>query len=86
MIETMKMMNSVMNTPGEELPAVEAKDAFDANIQSPALLAMKAAIPHLEFKHRKTMSLLVKLIEIQRLIKLFDTGKEEVPNGYNGTA
>jgi len=85
-IETMKMMNNFMNTQGEELPAIEAKDAFDANIQSPALLAMKAAIPHLEPKQRKTMSLLVKLIEIQRLIKIFDTGTKEGANEYNGPA
>ena len=39
--------------------------------RSPAISAIKAALPHLEPHHRKTLGILVKLIELQNLLESY---------------
>jgi len=42
-------------------------EAYDACIQTPQLRAVKAAIPHMEPRHRRTLSIAVKLMELRHL-------------------
>ena len=47
---------------------------FDAAVQTDALKTIKAAIPHLEPRYRQNMSVLVKLIEIRKLLRFYGEG------------
>ncbi len=42
--------------------------AFDRELQSPAIRSIKAAIPYLDYKYQKNMGIIVKLMEMDRLI------------------
>lgn len=44
---------------------------YDNEIITPELKAVKSAIPHLELKYQKSLGILVKLIEIQKLFELY---------------
>lgn len=41
---------------------------FDRELQSPAIRSIKAAIPYLDYKYQKNMGIIVKLMEMDRLI------------------
>jgi hypothetical protein len=42
--------------------------AFDKELQSPAIRSIKAAIPYLDSKYQRNMGIMVKLMEMDRLI------------------
>jgi len=44
---------------------------FDEEIQTPAIKTIKAAIPYLEYKYQKNMGIMVKIIELDNLIKKY---------------
>ncbi len=42
--------------------------AFDRELQSPAIRSIKAAIPYLDYKYQRNMGIVVKIMEMDRLI------------------
>jgi hypothetical protein len=71
-VKTAKMIGGLMQN--EEQPNNEVKApavgmcAFDRELQSPAISSIKAAIPYLDCKYQKNMGIIVKLMEMDRLI------------------
>lgn len=49
------------------IPALTLCD-FDKELQSPAIRSIKAAIPYLDYKYQKNMGIIVKLMEMDRLV------------------
>lgn len=56
----------------EPVALEEPKDVnmqtFDREFQSPAIRSIKAAIPYLDYPYQKNMGIIVKLMEMDRLI------------------
>jgi hypothetical protein len=46
-------------------------DYFDHMVDSPALRSMKAALPFIELRYRRPLSVFIKLIEIQKLMDVY---------------
>lgn len=78
-VKTAKMLGEVMQSGNEEtnvqeitLPVEQSKEtgmcAFDKELQSPAIRSIKAAIPYLDYKYQKNMGIIVKLMEMDRLV------------------
>ncbi|MCL2852254.1 MAG: hypothetical protein FWE20_04355 [Defluviitaleaceae bacterium] len=64
--------------PGEDDDAFghAAKNGFyDTPILTPELVTIKSAIPHIERKYQKPLGILVKLIEMQRLMDFYGPEK-----------
>lgn len=83
MIEVVKLMKAMQ--PPQALSKVRAPfevkaprqeqpdpDFYDAPIHTPALRTIKAAIPHLDYRYQKNLGVMVKLIEIQRLLEMYN--------------
>lgn len=49
----------------------EIKESFEQNNTTPAINSIKAAIPYLDIKYQKNLGIIVKLIEIERLLNNF---------------
>lgn len=56
---------------------------FDNDLQTPAIRTIKAAIPHLEYKYQKNMGILVKVIELDNLLKKYKNMTVEVQSNVN---
>lgn len=56
---------------------------FDNDLQTPAIRTIKAAIPHLEYKYQKNMGILVKVIELDNLLKKYKNMTVEVQGTTN---
>jgi hypothetical protein len=54
--------------PGPSGSSDSIKEELEARLRTPELVTIKSAIPLLEPKYRRNMKILVKLIEIQRLM------------------
>ena len=83
-VKTAKMLGEVMqdNRTVNKEPVTEVKEdpkaesteseitlcAFDKELQSPAIRSIKAAIPYLDYKYQRNMGIIVKLMEMDRLI------------------
>lgn len=64
--------------PGREITLC----AFDRELQSPAIRSIKAAIPYLDYKYQRNMGIIVKLMEMDRLINHYtvlatESGKDK---------
>jgi len=46
---------------------------YDTPILTPELIAIKSALPHIERRHQQSLGILVKLVELQRLIKFYES-------------
>jgi len=57
--------------PQPEPPSAQAFAFYDDPIQTPALKAIKAAIPYVEHPYQKPLGLYVKMIEIQKLMEMY---------------
>lgn len=75
-VQTAKLLGGLMQS-GNEQPQSEGETevtdgknslAFDEELQSPAIRSIKAAIPYLDYKYQKNMGIVVKLMELDRLI------------------
>jgi len=63
------------NTTEDTLPNFRTNtDFYDTQILTPELITIKAALPHIELKYQKPLGMLVKLIELQRLMKHYESG------------
>lgn len=51
---------------------------FDSDLQTPAIRTIKAAIPYLEFEYQKNMGVLVKIIELDNLMKKYKSAAVEM--------
>ncbi len=75
-VQTAKLLGGLMQSGNEqpqsegETEVTEEKNslAFDEELQSPAIRSIKAAIPYLDYKYQKNMGIVVKLMELDRLI------------------
>ncbi len=75
-VQTAKLLGGLMQSGNEqpqsegETEVTEGKNslAFDEELQSPAIRSIKAAIPYLDYKYQKNMGIVVKLMELDRLI------------------
>lgn len=75
-VQTAKLLGGLMQSGNSE-PQSESKPevkeekpplTFDEELQSPAIRSIKAAIPYLDYKYQKNMGIVVKLMELDRLI------------------
>lgn len=65
--------NNTEETRRDEEVYVEAEksagvQSFDMEFQSPAIRSIKAAIPYLDYRYQRNMGIIVKLMEMDRLI------------------
>jgi hypothetical protein len=71
-VKTAKMLGGLMQNEEQPGKAIKEPDAgmcaFDMELQSPAISSIKAAIPYLDYKYQKNMGIIVKLMEMDRLI------------------
>ena len=75
-VQTAKLLGGLMQSGNEqpqsegETEVTEGKNslAFDEELQSPAIRSIKTAIPYLDYKYQKNMGIVVKLMELDRLI------------------
>jgi|GEM_PF-1328613 len=69
MMALMRQFGMTAEAPAAEagLDSADTGAAFDACIQTPALQALKAAIPHMEPSRRHNLSVAVKCMEIRLL-------------------
>ncbi len=67
----MKMMQLMQSQPFQGYQKPKEEQPFDSDSSTRTLLAIQAAIPHLEFKYQKAVAIFVKLIEINRLIEMY---------------
>jgi hypothetical protein len=51
-----------------EQPSGRDISAFDKELQSPAISSIKAAIPYLDSRYQRNMGIIVKLMELDRLL------------------
>lgn len=64
-----EIKNEVINNVSEQETAIKKYSMpFDEDLQTPTIRTIKAAIPYLDFKYQRNMGVLVKLIEMDRLI------------------
>lgn len=60
------------NNRAENIPCKVRENAgvqsFDMEFQSPAIRSIKAAIPYLDYRYQRNMGIIVKLMEMDRLI------------------
>lgn len=80
MIKMMKMFKAVsaLNNLDKEDESKKEEinnyvQPFDEQFQTPAIKTIKAAIPYLEFPYQKNMGILVKIIELDSLMKRYKT-------------
>lgn len=59
---------AVMPAPTPTPTSTSTLCDFDRELQSPAIRSIKAAIPYLDYKYQKNMGIIVKLMEMDRLI------------------
>lgn len=73
MMEIVEMIQSLQKPPVPLSPdgGVDGVRIFDEDSQVPGLKAIKSAIPYLEPRYRKNLGLIVKLIEIHKLIETY---------------
>jgi hypothetical protein len=64
------ILNREETTESAENDGIE-NGYFAARVNSPALESMKAALPYLELKHRRKLGVMIKLIEIQKLLEAY---------------
>lgn len=62
----------------------EVVSDFEQDLQTPAIRTIKAAIPYLDFEYQRNIGIMVKIIELDNLIKRYqntaiamDTGRKE---------
>ena len=75
-VQTAKLLGGLMQSGNEQpqserkMEVTEEKNSlvFDEELQSPAIRSIKAAIPYLDYKYQKNMGIVVKLMELDRLI------------------
>ena len=75
-------MQNMQNTNPFDL---DEMSRFDKN---PAVSAIKAALPHLEPRHRRVIGMVIKLVEIQALLSSYRTdlhGMNETWSNQNGS-
>ncbi|MCL2703272.1 MAG: hypothetical protein FWE91_06665 [Defluviitaleaceae bacterium] len=64
-----EFINKYQQAAGNPSPDVSScASALDKRINTPELAMIKSAIPHLEPRNRRLISVIIKLIEIQRLL------------------
>lgn len=63
--------NNYKSVSGLSLERKFTPEYLENNIESPALKTMKAALPYIEFKYRRNLSIFIKIIEIQRLLDVY---------------
>ncbi len=51
----------------------ESKDFFDSQIHSPSIMTIKAAIPFLDYHQQRNIGIMIKVIEIQKLIEIYSS-------------
>ncbi|MCL2617500.1 MAG: hypothetical protein FWD98_00455 [Defluviitaleaceae bacterium] len=54
-------------------PTPPHAEFYDAAILTPELVAIKSAIPHMDARYRRPLGLLVKMVEMQRLMAMYNT-------------
>lgn len=68
-----------------EIKALEEKKPpiadFDQDLQTPAIRTIKAAIPYLDFEYQKNIGIMVKVIELDNLIKSYKNTAEAMTTG-----
>lgn len=57
--------------------------AIDTLIRSRDLQILKAMVPYLQESQQRTISFLIRLIELQKTMQLFDTGAELKAAGFS---
>ena len=78
-VKTAKLLGDAMQTSENGANAEDAPKqarqpgdvtlcAFDKELQSPAIRSIKAAIPYLDRRYQKNMGIIVKLMEMDRLL------------------
>ena len=53
---------------------------YDDEINTPVLMAVKSAIPFLDSQSQRKMGILVKVIEIQQLLKMYESNAPQALN------
>lgn len=83
-VKTAKMLGSVMQSEkaADDTESPATMCAFDRELQSPAIRSIKAAIPYLDYPYQRNMGILVKLMEMDRLINHYtalvtESGKDK---------
>lgn len=73
MMEIMEMIQGLQQPPAPSTggAAVDGVKLYDEDSQVPGLKAIKSAIPYLEPRYRKNLGLMIKLIEIHKLIETY---------------
>ena len=88
MMEMFKMIQSFTERPGNQPDGVFDQEpnrkSFDGMVQTPDLMSMKAAMQYLHPNMQKTLSILIKIIEIQRLLAVFSEDAMAMPIAREG--
>ena len=76
MLNLMKIMQ-MMNSGAKETAKQEfVPIAFDERLSNPEIKVIKAAIPFMEEDVQRRVGIFVKFIEIQKIMELYNDGKE----------
>lgn len=78
-------VNKEINSDDESIyEKKEIISEFEQDLQTPAIRTIKAAIPYLDFEYQKNIGIMIKIIELDNLIKKYrntaatmDTGKKD---------
>lgn len=80
MIKMMEMAKTLQEQSAQERAGLVSNSSFsndnshfDEQLQDGTLLSIKAAIPHMDVKFRRDMTVFVKLVEIQRALAYYET-------------
>ncbi len=79
MYKALRSFQSDITKPTESV----SETVFDDEINTPAIKSIKAAIPYLEPRYQKNVGLMIKLIEIQRLIEVYSNRAVALNDGVN---
>lgn len=76
-------INQEGNNKKEEISVLEDKKIvdFEQDMQTPAIRTIKAAIPYLDFEYQKNIGIMVKVIELDNLIKSYKNTAEAMTTG-----
>jgi len=72
MMEIMQLMRSMQQEPEKQPSGKHEAQYYDDSVLTPTIRSIKSAIPYLEHRYQRPLGITIKLIEIQRLLEMYN--------------